>query len=89
MAIHIQLPADIEQELRRETPNLDENAREQFLICKYQEGKLSTADIAEILGFETRLEAQRWLAGRGVPLNYSLADLEQDRKNLQELFGRE
>ena len=38
---------------------------------------------------ETRHEAQRWLAARGVPVNYSLADLEQDRKNLEELLGRE
>ncbi len=89
MAITIQLPPEIEQELRRETPNLDESTREQFLISKYREGKLSTGDIAETLGFETRHEAQRWLAERGVPINYSLADLEQDRKNLEELLGRE
>ena len=44
--------------------------------------------IAESLGFETRHEAQRWLAERGVPINYSLVDLEQDRKNLNELFGQ-
>ena len=88
MAIHIQLPTEIEQELRRETPNLDERAREQFLISNYQAGTLSTGDIAEILGFETRHEAQRWLAERRVPINYSLDDLEQDRKNLNELFGQ-
>ncbi|MBI4582023.1 MAG: UPF0175 family protein [Planctomycetes bacterium] len=88
MAITIELPTEIEQELRRDTPNLDESAREQFLICKYREGKLSTGDIAEILGFETRHEAHRWLAERGVPINYSLAHLEEDRRNLEELFGR-
>jgi predicted HTH domain antitoxin len=89
MAITIQLPAEIEQELRRQTPNLDESAREQFLISKYQEGKLGTGDIAETLGFETRYEPQRWLAERGVPINYSLAGLEQDRKNLDERLGPE
>jgi len=89
MAITIHLPTEIEQELRRETPNLDEKTREQFLISKYREGKLSTGDIAEILGFETRHDAQRWLAERGVPINYSLADLQQDRKNRDELYGRE
>lgn len=87
MAITIHLPTEIEQELRRETPNLDESAREQFLISNYQNGKLSTGDLAEILGFETRYEAQRWLAERNVAINYSLDDLEQDRKNLNELFG--
>ena len=87
MAITIPLPAEIEQELRRQTPNLDDSTREQFLISNYREGKLSTGDIAEILGFETRHDAHRWLAERGVPINYSLADLEQDRKNLDELLG--
>lgn len=89
MAITIQLPAEIEKELRRQTPNLDENARQQFLIAQYQAGRLSTADIAEILGLETRHEALRWLVKQGVPINYTLADLEQDRANLKELFGRE
>lgn len=88
MAITIQLPPEIEQELRRDTPNLDDHAREQFLIAHYQAGKLSTGDLAEILGFQTRQEAQVWLAEQGVPINYTLADLEQDRKNLDALFGQ-
>ena len=87
MAITIRIPSDIEQELRRQTPNLDEHAREQFLISNYRAGKLSTSDIAEILGFETRHEAHVWLAQRNVPVNYTLADLEQDRTNLGQLFG--
>jgi predicted HTH domain antitoxin len=87
MAITIQIPLDIEQDLRRQTPNLDEAAREQFLVAQYQEGKLSTVDLAEALGFQTRHEAQAWLAQRGVPVNYTQASLEQDRKNLKELFG--
>ena len=89
MAITIQIPPGIEDELRRQIPNLDETTREQFLISNYQAGKLSTADIAEILGLETRNQAQIWLAQRNIPLNYSLSDLEQDRKNLSELRGLE
>jgi predicted HTH domain antitoxin len=87
MAITIQLPPDIEQELRRQIPNLDENTREQFLISNYRAGKLSTTDIAEILGLQTRHEAHSWLAQHGIPINYSLSDLETDRKNLEKLLG--
>lgn len=86
MAITIQLPDDIEQALRRQAPNLDEDARDQFLIAQYRAGHLSTGDIADTLGFDTRHEAQTWLATRGVPLAYTLDDLEQDGKNLGELF---
>lgn len=87
MAITIQIPDEIEQELRRQVPDLDASAREQFLISNYQAGRLSTADIAEVLGLDTRHEAQVWLAQRGVPVNYSLDDLEQDRRNLDQLLG--
>ena len=57
MAITIQLPPGVEEELRRQDPKLDEKARDEFLIANYQAGKLSTSDIAEILGFETRMRA--------------------------------
>ncbi len=89
MAITIQLPPGVEEELRRQDPKLDEKARDEFLIANYQAGKLSTSDIAEILGFETRHEAQVWLAKRSVPINYTKASLEQDRKSIQELFAKD
>lgn len=87
MAITIQLPPEIEKELRGQVPDLDQTTREQFLVSNYQAAKLSAGDIAEILGFQTRDEAHAWLAQRNVPINYSLADLEEDRKNLKSLFG--
>ena len=87
MAITIQIPPEIERELRQRTPDLDEATREQFLIANYQSGKLSSGDIADILSFATRQEAQRWLADRGVPLIDGKADLEQDRANLDDLLG--
>ena len=89
MAITIQLPPGVEEELRREDPKLDERVRDEFLLANYWAGKLSTSDITEILGFETRHEAQVWLAKRGSPINYTLSSLEQDRKNIQELFGKD
>jgi predicted HTH domain antitoxin len=88
MAITIQLPEEIEKELRREIPNLDEAAREQFLIANYQAGKLSWGDIADILGFETRDEARIWLYKRGIPINYDRQSLEEDWKTIDELFGK-
>jgi predicted HTH domain antitoxin len=87
MAITIQIPNEIEQDLRRKTPNLDESAREQFLIANYQAGKLSTGDIAVILGLETRLQAEQWLGERGISRNYSPEALDADRKTLDRLLG--
>ena len=87
MSVTIQLPADIERELRDTDPKLDDSAREQFIIGNYRSGRLSTGDIALILRLETRSEAEQWLGARGVERNYSQADLEADRKNWDRLLG--
>jgi len=87
MAITIQIPSDIERELRREDPQLDNSAREGFLVAKYQAGKLSTGDIALILGFDTRSQAEEWLVAHGACQNYSLDDLAADRQTLDKILG--
>ena len=89
MAITIQLPSSIESQLRREVPDLDQVAREQFIIASYKDGRLSTADIAQVLALATTQEAYLWLKQRGVSVNYSASDLQQDRENLGQLFGKE
>ena len=87
MAITFELPSSIEQDLEREVSNLGEAAKEAFLVENYRRGRLSAGDIATILGFGTRHEAERWLGRRGVRLNYSVETLEADRKTLDDLLG--
>ncbi|NNM88122.1 MAG: hypothetical protein HKL95_06350 [Phycisphaerae bacterium] len=87
MAITIQLPNEIEEYLRRQDPRLDGHARDQFLVANYQAGRLSTGDIAVILGFDTRFQAEQWLADHGVCQNYSSEDLEADRQTLERILG--
>jgi hypothetical protein len=87
MAITIQIPPDIERELRRKDPQLDIKTRDLFLVSNYQSGKLSTGDIADILGFDTRFQAEEWLAAHGANQNYSLDDLESDRQTLDRILG--
>lgn len=87
MAITIQLPAEIEEDLRHQDPALEDHARDQFLVAHYQAGKLSTGDIAVILGFQTRLQAEEWLAEHGACQNYSAADLEADQQTLVRILG--
>ncbi len=38
MAITIQLPTEIEQDLRHQDPQLDYHVRDQFLVANYQAG---------------------------------------------------
>lgn len=67
-------------------PDLRLAAIEQLTIAGYQTGKLSMGEVALILGLPTSFEAQVWLARRGVPLNYTLEDLESDRATIAKLF---
>ncbi len=87
MAITIQLPAEIEEDLRHQDPALENHTRDQFLIANYQAGKLSTGDIAVILGFQTRFQAEEWLALHGACQNYSSEDLDADSQTLNRILG--
>lgn len=87
MAISINIPTHEEQALREAWGDgLDKAAHEGLLIESYRAGKISLGYLAELLGLETSIEAQGWLSKRGVHLNYSLEDLEADRRTLAKLF---
>ena len=82
MIISFELPADIENDLRVVPGDLSEAAKEAFFIENYRAGRLSVGDIAAILGFDTKHQAEQWLGHRGVTWNYGPAELEADRKTL-------
>ena len=46
MAVTIQLPPDVEQRLRAETPNLDAEAKEAMLVELYRQDKLSRYELS-------------------------------------------
>ncbi len=87
MGITFELEDDLEGQLRQELGDLGQVAREALLIEAYRRGKLSIGRLARTLGLGV-LEADRWLAERGVPLNYTYEDLMADRKVTDELRGR-
>jgi predicted HTH domain antitoxin len=62
--------------------DLSTAAKEALLIDAYRMGRVSLGFVTEVLGLATRLDAQRWLAVRRVPLNYDAAELEADRQVL-------
>ncbi len=84
MAITFELPQNIEEHLRQEFGDLSQAAKEAFLIQSYRDTKLSLGQIAEIIG-KGVLETDAWLRDRGVPLSYTVEDLEADRKANAEL----
>jgi predicted HTH domain antitoxin len=66
--------------------NLGQTMLESLLIEGYRSGKISVGQIADILG-KTSVQADEFLAQRGVPLNYTVEDLQKDLRTLDQLLG--
>lgn len=85
MRLKIDIPEKLDSALSREWGDLSAAAKEALAIESYRTGKISIGFLAEMLGIGV-IEAEAWLAKRGVPLNYTMADLEADRADLARLF---
>lgn len=83
--LKIDIPEKLETALTREWGDLSVAAKEALAIESYRTGKISVGFLAEMLGMGV-IAAEDWLAKRGVPLNYTVADLEADRADLARLF---
>ena len=83
----LHLPNEASETLERAFgPNLDRAALEALAIEGYRAAKLTVGEVAHVLGHETSLSAQKWLADHGVEANYSIEDLHTDRETLSRLF---
>jgi predicted HTH domain antitoxin len=83
----LNLPLDATETLQRAFgPDLDRAAVEALAIEGYRTAKLTAGEVARILGLDTSLAAQSWLAQHGVELNYSAEDLQADRESLSKHF---
>lgn len=85
MHMNIDIPQEVEAVLRDEWGDLGRAAKEALAIESYRTGKISVGLLAEMLGMGV-IEADVWLAQRGVPLNCSSEDLDADRDDLAALF---
>ena len=52
MSVIVELPADVEQRLRAETPDLDSEAKEALLVELYRQDKLSHFELSQALGLD-------------------------------------
>ena len=65
MAVTFQLPADLEQDLRRGLRDLDAEAKEALLVSLYRRRRLSHAALARALGLD-RFETEDLLRRHNV-----------------------
>jgi len=84
MEITITIPEELTNQLHTDTQELERRVREKVAAELYQEGA-SEEQIRRLLNLDTRFEVHALLKRHGVPLRYTLQDLEDDRDTLHRL----
>jgi predicted HTH domain antitoxin len=86
--VNLDWPADLEEKLRREHPNLAAEVKEAYALELFRRGKLSHYELSRVLGLD-RLETDAWLQRRQVyEGSPSMNDLESDRQTLHRLMDQ-
>ena len=88
MEITIDLPDDIARQVQKQWGDIPRHVLESLALAWYQSGELNEEQVRHLLGYRTRLRVHAFLKDHGVPLQYTLDDLEQDRE-AHERLGRE
>jgi hypothetical protein len=79
MEIVIDLPDDIAHYVQEKWGDTPRHVLESLALAWYQSGELNEEQVRRLLGYRTRLRVHAFLKEHGVPLQYTLEDLEQDR----------
>jgi predicted HTH domain antitoxin len=87
MAVTFQLPSDVEQKLRAESPDLEGDAKQAYAVELFRRGKLTHYELSKVLGLD-RVETDAFLKRHNVyEGSLTLDDLEADRKTLERVLG--
>jgi predicted HTH domain antitoxin len=88
MNIELQIPDEVARVLSSEYADLPRAAVEALALEGYRSNRLSDGQLRQMLGFSSRMQVHAFLKERGIPLNYSLADLEHDRETSKDLEAK-
>jgi hypothetical protein len=75
MNVTVQIPDDLAERLTAAGGALEE----------YKSGHLTKPELRKLLGYETRAALNRFLKAHGVFEDYTIDDLEQERRDLSRL----
>lgn len=84
MEVTIRVPEDVARIISADPVDLERQILEATALEEYRSGKLSHGQVGRMLGMD-RFQVDAFLKEHGVPLNYTLEDLEEDRRTLDEL----
>ena len=84
MEVTIQVPEDIAA-LWQAQGDMPREILESAALEAYRKRMIGESRLRQWLGFATRFDVHRFLKEHGIPLNYSLEDLEHDRQTHDQL----
>lgn len=84
MEVTIRVPEDIAARWQVQG-DIPRDVLEGAALEAYRKRVIGESRLQQWLGFETRFDVHRFLQEHGVPLNYSLEDLEHDRETHDRL----
>ena len=85
MNVAIELPQDIASNLAGPHDDLSRVALEALAAQGYRDGKLTHAEVQQMLGFNSRSQTDAFLKQAGAYLDYTEADLERDLENSRQI----
>ena len=89
MEVTLHIPDEVAERLTAAGKDLSRRALEALALEEYKAGRLTEAQLRQLLGFQTRHELDGFLKAHEVWLNYTLEDLERERAALRRLgFGK-
>ncbi len=89
LKVTLDLPADVEERLRRESVDIDADVKEAYVLELFRRGKLSHYELSRVLGLD-RYETDAYLKQHNVfEGSLTMDDLEADRQTLKRVMGNE
>ncbi len=86
MQVTVELPDQVARQWGETPAAIGRHVMEDAAIEGYRAGRLSHRQVGEMLGLDY-WQAETFLKERGVPLNYSAADLKADNATLDKILA--
>jgi hypothetical protein len=85
MDVTVHIPDDLAKRLTAAGGDLSRRALEAFALEEYKSGHLTETELRQLLGYETRAALDGFLKAHAVFEEYTIEDLEQERRDLMRL----
>ena len=88
IAVTVELPESVAERLGSGKMDLSRAALEAIALEGYRSDRLTSFQVMEMLGLETRLELDAFLKEHHIDLEYSFEDLEREHADLDLLLEK-